>query len=121
MAPHPLHHHYEEHRRRGRDEDRLRVWKACGLAKLPFDGFCTNRAWVAVPLIAGATAGLEPDDMFRGRNDQTRAHDDASPGLPYLPPFSLTAPVTSSVYLDERWPWASELATALTPIRSAFL
>jgi hypothetical protein len=37
-----------------RVEDRVRCWTACGLANLPFDGFCANEAWVAVSVVPGA-------------------------------------------------------------------
>ena len=70
------------HRGHARVEDRVRVWKACGLANLPFDGFCANQAWVAVSLDRRRTAGLEPDDLFRRCAGQGRTQDDALPGPP---------------------------------------
>ena len=41
------------HRGHARVEDRIRNWKDCGLANLPFDSFVRNEAWVATSLIAG--------------------------------------------------------------------
>jgi Transposase DDE domain group 1 len=54
------------HRGHARVEDRVRAWKACGLANLPFDGFCANQAWVAVSLIAGALLACSQLTCFDG-------------------------------------------------------
>ena len=54
------------HRGHARVEDRVRCWKACGLANLPFDGFCANEAWVAVSLIAGALLAWSQMTCFDG-------------------------------------------------------
>ena len=70
------------HRGHARVEDRVRCWKACGLANLPFDGFCANEAWVAVSADRRRTVGLEPDDLFRRCTGQGRAQDHALPGPP---------------------------------------
>lgn len=42
------------HRGHARVEDRVRCWKACGLANLPFEDYVRNQGWVATSLIAGA-------------------------------------------------------------------
>jgi len=54
------------HRGHARVEDRVRCWKACGLANLPFEGFCANQAWVAVSLIAGALLAWSQMTCFDG-------------------------------------------------------
>ena len=54
------------HRGHARVEDRVRCWKACGLANLPFEGFCANEAWVAVSLIAGALLAWSQMTCFDG-------------------------------------------------------
>ncbi|MGA2307899.1 MAG: IS1380 family transposase [Acidimicrobiales bacterium] len=87
------------HRGHARVEDRVRCWKACGLANLPFDGYCANEAWVAVSVIAPKTMRYRVLHVaavlvHRGRDLIMR--------------------------LDETWPWASELATAFARLRAAF-
>jgi hypothetical protein len=55
------------HRGHARVEDRVRGWKDCGLANLPFDGFCRNQAWVAVSLVAGVLLAWSQLLCFEGR------------------------------------------------------
>ncbi|MCP3975985.1 MAG: IS1380 family transposase [bacterium] len=40
------------HRHHARVEDRIRNWKTCGLANLPFEDFVRNQAWLAATVIA---------------------------------------------------------------------
>jgi hypothetical protein len=40
------------HRGHARVEDRIRTWKTCGLANLPFEDFVRNQAWLAASVIA---------------------------------------------------------------------
>ena len=65
------------HRGHARVEDRVRCWKACGLANLPFDGFCANEAWVAVSLIAGALLAWSQMTCFDGALAKGRTKNDA--------------------------------------------
>jgi hypothetical protein len=107
------------HRGHARVEDRVRCWKACGLANLPFDGFCANQAWVAVSLIAGSLLAWSQMTCFDG------ALAKAEPKTFRYRVLHVAAVLAHRgrdliVHLDETWPWASELATAFTRLRSAF-
>ena len=68
------------HRGHARVEDRIRNWKDCGLANLPFDSVVRNKAWVATSLVAGALLAWSPDGLLRRRTGQGRAEDHALPG-----------------------------------------
>ena len=120
VAPHLLHHQHQgddiaalelRHRGHARVEDRVRCWKACGLANLPFDGFCANEAWVAVSLIAGALLAWSQMTCFDG------ALAKAEPKTMRYRVLHVAAVLVHRgrdliMRLDETWPWASELATA---------
>ncbi len=107
------------HRGHARVEDRVRCWKACGLANLPFDGFCANEAWVAVSLIAGALLAWSQMTCFDG------ALAKAEPKTMRYRVLHVAAVLVHRgrdliMRLDQTWPWASELATAFTRLRAAF-
>ncbi len=107
------------HRGHARVEDRVRCWKACGLANLPFDGFCANQAWVAVSLIAGSLLAWSQMTCFDG------ALAKAEPKTMRYRVLHVAAVLAHRgrdliVHLDESWPWAAELATAFTRLRAAF-
>ena len=107
------------HRGHARVEDRVRAWKACGLANLPFDGFCANEAWVVVSLLAGALLAWSQMTCFDG------ALAKAEPKTMRYRVLHVAAVLAHRgrdliVHLDEGWPWASELATAFTRLRAAF-
>ena len=70
------------HRGHARVEDRVRVWKACGLANLPFEGFCANEAWVAVSLLAGALLAWSQMTCFDGALAKAEPKTHALPGPP---------------------------------------
>lgn len=59
------------HRGHARVEDRVRNWKDCGLANLPFASFTQNLAWVAVSLLA--------DDLPGHGAQEGRAQDTSLP------------------------------------------
>lgn len=107
------------HRGHARVEDRVRAWKACGLANLPFDGFCANEAWVAVSLIAGALLAWSQMTCFEG------ALAKAEPKTMRYRVLHVAAVLAHRgrdliVHLNETWPWASELDNAFTRLRAAF-
>jgi hypothetical protein len=97
----------------------VRCWKACGLANLPFDGFCANEAWVAVSVIAGSLLAWSQMTCFDG------ALAKAEPKTIRYRVLHVAAVLAHRgrdliMHLDETWPWASELATAFTRLRAAF-
>jgi hypothetical protein len=107
------------HRGHARVEDRVRCWKACGLANLPFDGFCANEAWVAVSVIAGSLLAWSQMTCFDG------ALAKAEPKTIRYRVLHVAAVLAHRgrdliMHLDETWPWASELATAFARLRAAF-
>ncbi len=107
------------HRGHARVEDRVRTWKDCGLANLPFEGFCANEAWVAVSLLAGALLAWSQMTCFDG------ALAKAEPKTLRYRVLHIAAVLAHRgrdliVHLDETWPWASELATAFVRLRAAF-
>jgi hypothetical protein len=107
------------HRGHARVEDRVRCWKACGLANLPFDGYCANEAWVAVSVIAGSLLAWSQMTCFDG------ALAKAEPKTMRYRVLHVAAVLAHRgrdliVHLDETWPWSSELATAFTRLRAAF-
>jgi hypothetical protein len=107
------------HRGHARVEDRVRCWKACGLANLPFDGYCANEAWVAVSVIAGALLAWSQMTCFDG------ALAKAEPKTMRHRVLHVAAVLVHRgrdliMRLDQTWPWASELATAFARLRAAF-
>lgn len=109
-----------ELRQRGhaRVEDRIRSWKDCGLANLPFDSYVRNEAWVAVSLVAGTLLAWSQMVCFDG------ALAKAEPKTLRRRILHTAALVVRRgrdliLRLDENWPWVDELAGAFTRLRSA--
>ena len=107
------------HRGHARVEDRVRCWKACGLANLPFEGFCRNQVWVAVGLVGGCLLAWSQHLCFDG------ALAKAEPKTMRYRVLHVAAILVRRqrhlvLRLDENWPWASELAAAFTRLRAAF-
>lgn len=106
------------HRGHARVEDRIRSWKDCGLANLPFDSFCQNQAWVAVSLVAGALMAWAQTNLFDG--DLAKAEPKTLRFRVLHVAAVLVRRQRSLVLrLDERWPWAAEIAAAFGRLRSA--
>jgi hypothetical protein len=110
-----------ECRRRGhaRVEDRVRNWKDCGLAKLPFASFTQNLAWVAVGLVAGALLAWAQMTCLDG------ALKKAEPKTLRYRILHVAAVLVRRgrrlvLHLDEIWPWASALRRAFLKLRSTF-
>ena len=104
------------HRGHARVEDRVRDWKACGLANLPFDGFCRNQAWVAVSVIAGSLLAWSQMACFDGQlakaEPKTMRHR-----VLHVAAVLVRRQRHLVLRLDESWPWASELAAAFIRLR----
>ena len=93
------------HRGHARVEDRIRNWKDCGLANLPFDSFVRNEAWVATSLIAGALLAWSQMVCFDG------ALAKAEPKTMRYRVLHVAALLVHKsrgliLRLDETWPWA---------------
>jgi hypothetical protein len=107
------------HRGHARVEDRVRCWKDCGLANLPFDGFARNQAWVAVSIIAGALLAWSQLVCFEGAlakaEPKTMRHR-----VLHTAAVLVRRQRRLFLRLDESWPWVSELGTGFTRLREAF-
>ena len=106
------------HRGHARVEDRIRNWKDCGLANLPFDSFVRNEAWVATSLIAGALLAWSQMVCFEG------ALAKAEPKTMRYRVLHVAALLVHKsrgliLRLDETWPWADDLANAFVKLRAA--
>jgi Transposase DDE domain group 1 len=105
------------HRGHARVEDRIRNWKDCGLANLPFDSFVRNDAWVAVSLIAGALLAWTQMLCFDG------ALAKAEPKTMRYRVLHVAALLVRRgrrlvLRLDETWPWAGDLSNAFVRLRA---
>jgi hypothetical protein len=106
------------HRRHARVEDRIRCWKDCGLANLPFDSFLRNEAWVATSLIAGALLAWSQMVCFDGELAK------AEPKTMRYRVLHVAALLVHKsrgliLRLDETWPWVDDLANAFLRLRAA--
>jgi hypothetical protein len=109
-----------ELRQRGhaRVEDRIRNWKDCGLANLPFDSSVRNEAWMATSLIAGALLAWSQMVCFEGALAKAEPKT-----MPYRVLHVAALLVHKSrgltLRLDKTWPWANDLAEAFARLRAA--
>jgi hypothetical protein len=106
------------HRGHARVEDRIRNWKDCGLANLPFDSFVRNEAWVATSLIAGALLAWSQMVCFEG------ALAKAEPKTMRYRVLHIAALLVRRgrglvLRLDEGWPWTNDLSEAFAKLRAA--
>ncbi len=97
-------------------EDRVRNWKDCGLANLPFDSFVRNEAWVTISLIAGALLAWSQTICFEGalaKVEPKTMRDRVlhMAGLPVCRGRGLI------LRLDKAWPWAADLSNATGIVR----
>lgn len=106
------------HRGHARVEDRIRNWKDCGLANLPFDPFVRNEAWVTISLIAGALLAWSQMVCFEG------ALAKAEPKTMRYRVLHVAALLVHRsrglvLRLDKTWPWANDLSNAFVKLRAA--
>jgi Transposase DDE domain group 1 len=106
------------HRGHARVEDRVRSWKDCGLANLPFDSVVMNETWVAVSLVAGALLAWSQMVCFDGHLAK------AEPKTMRYRVLHVAALLVHRgrglvLRLDETWSWAKDLARAFTRLRAA--
>lgn len=106
------------HRQHARVEDRVRSWKDCGLANLPFESYVKNEAWVVCSLVAGALVAWSQLVCF----DAELAL--AEPKTLRYRVLHVAALLARRGHrrilrLDETWPWADDLAAAFARLRAA--
>ena len=109
-----------ELRQRGhaRVEDRIRNWKDCGLANLPFDSFVRNETWVATSLIAGALLAWSQMVCFDGALAKAESKTMRYRVL-HVAALLVHKSRGLTLRLDQTWPWVDELATAFIKLREA--
>jgi hypothetical protein len=106
------------HRGHARVEDRIRNWKDCGLANLPFDSFVRNEAWVATSLIAGALLAWSQMICFDGALAKAEPKTMRYRVL-HVAAFLAHRARGLTLRLDQTWPWVDELANAFVRLRAA--
>ena len=106
------------HRQHARVEDRVRCWKDCGLANLPFEDYVRNQAWVTVSLIAGALLAWSQLICFDG--DLARAEPKTLRHR-ILHVAAVLAHRGHDLILrfDQNWPWTPNILTAFNRLRTA--
>lgn len=106
------------HRSHARVEDRVRAWKDCGLANLPFESYTRNQAWVAVTQVAQCllswTQNLCLDGLLARAEPKTLRQR-------LLHVAARLARRHRRLYLriDTTWPWNQPLANAYQRLRHA--
>jgi len=106
------------HRGHARVEDRIRNWKDCGLANLPFEDFVRNQAWVAASIIASNllawTQLLCLDSDLANAEPKTLRYR-----LLHVAARLATRGRQLHLRIDNTWPWRHELLTAFQRLRHA--
>jgi hypothetical protein len=107
------------HRGHARVEDRVRNWKNCGLANLPFEDVVRNMAWLEVSLVAGALLSWSQlvcfDGLLRKAEPKTFRYR-----ILHVAAILVRRGRRLVLRIDETWPWATDLALAFTRLRGAF-
>lgn len=106
------------HRGHARVEDRIRSWKDCGLANLPFDSFVRNEVWVATSLIAGALLAWSQMVCFEGALAKAEPKTMRYRVL-HVAAFLAHKSRGLTLRLDKTWPWANDLCEAFARLRAA--
>jgi hypothetical protein len=106
------------HRSHARVEDRIRCGKTTGLRNLPCRGYQQNKAWLELAQTAADLLTWTQALCFTG--DLARAE----PATFRYRICAIAAKLTRTariptLHLDQDWPWAHQLATAFTRLRTA--
>lgn len=107
------------HRGHARVEDRVRSWKDCGLANLPFEGWVRNEAWLACSLVAGALLAWVQIACFDGEL-ATAEPKTMRYRVLHVAALLVRRQRRLLLRLDETWPWARDLSEAFARLRAAF-
>ena len=105
------------HRRHARVEDRIRCWKATGLANLPFDLWRRNSVWLELVLAACDLTSWTQALLLDGELAR------AEPKTLRYRLWHVAARVVRHarrviVRLQRSWPWAADLLRAFTRLRA---
>ena len=109
------------HRQHARVEDRIRQAKATGLTNLPFNSFDANAAWLEIIMAATDLITWTKLIGFTDHPDLARCEIET---FRYRV-LHIAARITRSarqlrLRIDSTWRWAPAIATAWTPICTAF-
>jgi len=107
------------HRGHARVEDRVRNWKDCGLANLPFEDIVRNMAWLQISLVAGALLAWSQLACFDGALAKAEPKTFRYRIL-HVAAFLVRRGHRLVLRLDQTWPWSTELERAFDRLRSAF-
>ena len=104
------------HRGHARVEDRVRAWKDCGLANLPFEDYDRNQAWVATSMLANCLIAWTQLICLDGHLAR------AEPKTLRYRLFHVAAYLAHRgrqliLRIDQTWPWRNELQSAYTRLR----
>lgn len=101
------------HRRRGRAEQIIRDTKACGLARLPFDGAANNDRWMQLTFCANDllcwAQRISLTGPLRRATPKTIRHR-------LLHVAAHTSP--RRLRLDSTWPWTTDLLNAIQHLKT---
>jgi hypothetical protein len=106
------------HRGHARVEDRVRNWKDCGMANLPFEDWVRNQTWVAASLIAGALLAWAQLACFGAPLAKAEPKTLRYRVL-HVAAYLARRQRHLVLHLDETWPWAGDLADAFARLRKA--
>jgi hypothetical protein len=107
------------HRGHARVEDRIRSWKDCGLANLPFEDYVRNETWTAVSVIAGCLLAWTALSCLQG--DLARAEPKTVRyRLLHVAAVLVRRGHRLILRIDRTWPWAADLVAAFNQMRAAF-
>lgn len=106
------------HRGHARVEDRIRNWKDCGLANLPFEDYVRNQAWVATSMLSGCLLAWAQQICLDG---------DLAKAEPKTLRYRLLHVGARMAHrggelimrIDRCWPWRHELEAAYRRLRVA--
>ena len=107
------------HRGHARVEDRVRNWKDCGLANLPFEDIVRNMAWLQISLVAGALLAWSQLACFDGALAKAEPKTFRYRIL-HVAAFLVRRGHRLVLRLDQTRPWSTELERAFDRLRSAF-
>ena len=106
------------HRHHARVEDRIRTWKDCGLANLPFEDFVRNQAWLAATIIAANL--LAWTQLLCLEGDLAKAEPKTLRyRLLHVAARLATRGRQLHLRIDNTWPWRHKLLAAFQRLRHA--
>jgi hypothetical protein len=107
------------HRQHARVEDRIRCWKTTGACRQPSWDAPANQAWLNTSLLGLTLIAWAQKLGFTGELAKAEPPTFRTRVL-HIAAQHATRQRHLHLHLDRTWPWAKEIATAYTRIRTAF-